>query len=157
MSRILAIDFGTKRIGAAVCDASRTIASPLEQYQPRDRDRDAAHYQELVREERIERIVVGLPLHTTGREGNLAARARDFGQWLGEVTGRRVVFFDERFTTAQAEEILLEHRVTSARRRELRDRLAAQILLQAYIDSGCPEQDTAPLPLDDPPQGEGCP
>lgn len=152
MGRILALDYGTRRIGAAVSDPSRTIASPLEVYERRGPVRDAAHYRGLAAEERIERIVVGLPLHTGGGEGELAAQARAFAAWVAAVTGLPVVLYDERYTSVQAEEILREHRVSFRDRKALRDRLAAQILLRAYLEAGCPEVEAPAAPLADAPE-----
>ena len=108
MARILGFDFGTRRVGAAVSDPGRTMAFPLEVYEPRGPEPDARHYRELVLENEIERIVVGLPLHTSGREGDLASRARRFGDWLASVTARPVVYYDERYTTVEAERTLID-------------------------------------------------
>ncbi|MBV8265979.1 MAG: Holliday junction resolvase RuvX, partial [Planctomycetaceae bacterium] len=63
MSRVLGLDFGTRRVGAAVSDPRRLIATPLEVYERRDPAQDARHYQTLVREHEVDRIVIGLPLH----------------------------------------------------------------------------------------------
>ena len=68
--------------------------------------------------------------------------------WLGEVTGRPVAFFDERFTTVEAETHLWNAGLTHKQRKARRDRVAAQILLQAYLDAGCPK-DTVPGPLEE--------
>jgi putative Holliday junction resolvase len=92
--------------------------------------------------------VVGLPVHTDGREGTKAAEARAFGAWLGEVTGLPVVFWDERFTTVEAESALWQAGLTHKKRKERRDRVAAQLMLQAYLDAGCPGEQ-APRALDD--------
>jgi putative Holliday junction resolvase len=138
MSRVLGLDFGTRRVGAALSDPSRSIATPLEVHERTTPERDAAHYRKLIEEEGIERIVVGLPLHTGGSEGELAGLARAFGRWIGEVTGRAVVFFDERYTSIQADEILRTPGVRRKDRKSRRDMLAAQILLQGYLDAGCP-------------------
>ncbi len=149
MTRILAIDFGTRRVGAAVCDADRTMAFPLEVYIRRGPDHDARHYWELVQENDVARIVVGLPLHTSGREGRLAIEARAFGAWLARVTSRPVVFFDERFTSVEAEHKLIDAGLTRQKRKSIRDKLAAQIVLQSYLDAGCPESEAAAEPLAD--------
>ena len=146
MTRILGIDFGTRRVGAAVSDPGRSIAFPLEIYERRGVDADARHYRELVEENDVDRIVVGLPLHTSGREGDLAARARAFGDWLTAVTGRPVIYFDERYTTVEAEHRLLDAGLTRQKRKALRDKLAAQIMLQSYLDAGCPETEAAAAP-----------
>ena len=107
MTRILGLDFGTRRVGIAISDPGRTMAFPVEVYEPRGAEPDARHYRELARENEIERIVVGLPLHTSGREGELALRARKFGEWLASVTGCPVVYYDERYSTVEAEQSLL--------------------------------------------------
>src|SRR5262249_51958528 len=143
------LDFGTRRVGAAVTDPERKMAFPLEIYELRGDEPDARHYRKLVLENDVERIVVGLPMHTSGREGDLAQRARKFGAWLTSVTERTVVFHDERFTTIEAERSLIDAGLTSKKRKALRDKLAAQIMLQGYLEAGCPEVEAAPSPLHD--------
>jgi putative Holliday junction resolvase len=138
--RVLGIDYGSVRIGLAVSDAERKIASPLATYERLDPKRDAEFYVKLAQEEDIGQIVVGLPVHTNGREGVKAAEARAFGKWLEQTTGLPVAFFDERFTTVQAEQILWSAGLTNKKRKARRDRLAAQIMLQAYLAAGCPPE-----------------
>jgi putative Holliday junction resolvase len=135
---LLGVDYGQVRVGLAVSDAHRVIASPLATYHCRDADRDAAFFRELVAAEDIAEIVVGLPLHLDGREGQKAVEARAFGRGLSEATGLPVVFWDERFSTVQAESALWEAGLTHQRRKDRRDRVAAQIFLQSYLDAGCP-------------------
>ena len=154
MPCILGLDFGTRRVGAAVSDIGRAIAFPLEIHERRGIDGDTRHYRELIKENDIDRIVVGLPLHTSGREGQLAAAARSFGAWLADITGKPVLYFDERYTSVEAEYRLIEAGLTRQRRKALRDKLAAQIMLQAYLDAGCPEIEAAATPLADPSEGE---
>ena len=137
-TRLLGVDFGSKRVGLSVSDADRKIAFPLTTYARRGRDQDAAYFRGLVGEEEVGGLVVGLPVHTDGREGQKAAEARAFGGWLGEVTGLPVVFWDERFTTVEAESALWEAGLTHKQRKQRRDRVAAQMLLQVYLDAGCP-------------------
>jgi putative Holliday junction resolvase len=149
MGRILALDFGTRRIGAALSDPERRMGFPLEQYDRRTPGRDAAHYRELVREEDVERIVVGLPLHTRGAESDLSKLARAFGRELGEATGLPVVLFDERYTSVLADELLAQRKLSRARRAARRDAMAALVLLQAYLDAGCPEVEAPPAPIED--------
>jgi putative Holliday junction resolvase len=149
-TRLLGIDFGTVRIGLAVSDPDRKLAFPLEVHERRGRDADAAYFRALVAREEVGALVVGLPVHLDGREGEKAAQARAFGAWLAGVTGLPVTFHDERFTTVQAESALWEAGLTHQRRRQRRDKVAAQMLLQSYLDAGCPAE-TAPGPLNDPP------
>ncbi len=146
-TRLLGVDFGTVRVGLAVSDPDRKLAFPLEVHERRDREADAAFFRELVRREEVAGLVVGLPVHLDGREGEKALQARAFGGWLAEATGLPVVFYDERFTTVQAESALWEAGLTHKRRRQRRDKVAAQMLLQAYLDAGCPAE-AAPGALD---------
>ena len=104
--RVAGIDYGTVRIGIALCDPSRTLASPYETYSRRGTEQDARRFQRLVAEEQVTRFVVGLPVHLDGRESRKSEEARMFGRWLGEVTGVAVEFFDERFTSVEAAVLL---------------------------------------------------
>jgi putative Holliday junction resolvase len=122
-------------VGLAVSDPERRLASPLQTYTRQKKEQDARFFQHLVKEEEIVQIVVGLPAHLDGREGEQARLARAFGQWLGEVTGLPVDFFDESFTTHDAEQHLLAAGLTNKKRESRRDRVAAQIMLQAYLES----------------------
>jgi len=147
-TRLLGVDYGEVRVGLAISDPDRKIAFPLATHERRGTDRDAAYFRTVVADEAVAVLVVGLPVHTDGREGQKATEARAFGQWLGETTGLPVVFWDERFTTVEAESALWNAGLTHKKRKARRDRVAAQIMLQAYLDAGCPPQQT-PLPLDD--------
>jgi putative Holliday junction resolvase len=149
MPRVLGLDYGEKRVGAAISDPGKTLATPLGTFERGDPKRDAELYARLVREHEVERIVVGLPLHTSGKEGPSAAAARKWGAWLAKVTGLPLVYHDERFTSVEAEEILRSARVRSARRQGKRDMIAASVLLQAYLDAGAPLEDSPPVRLDD--------
>ncbi len=139
MGRILGIDFGTRRVGAAVSDPRRSIASPLEVYDRRDPTQDAKHYRTLIEENEIERVVIGMPVHLNGREGSSASLARTWGEWLSAATGVPVVYYDERYTTVDAEESMIAAGLKRSKRKGLIDMLAARILLQNYLDDGCPE------------------
>jgi putative Holliday junction resolvase len=139
-TKLLGVDHGSVRIGLAVSDPDRKIAFPLATYERRGPERDAVYFRALAGEEEIGQIVVGLPVHNDGREGAAAREARAFGGWLAQVTGLPVVCWDERFTTVEAESHLWEAGLTRKRRKERRDRVAAQILLQAYLEAGCPPE-----------------
>jgi putative Holliday junction resolvase len=150
MGRILALDFGLRRVGAAMSNPARTIATPLEVHERGSAEQDARHYRTLVQDHEIEGIVIGLPVHTSGREGEQASRARAWGGWLSAVTGLPVAFADERYTTVEADSLMIRSGLKRQKRKGVRDKLAAQILLQAYLDAGCPDQLAPPLPLADP-------
>jgi putative Holliday junction resolvase len=134
--RIAGIDFGTVRIGVAVADTEVGIASPFENYTRRTAALDTEYFAALAKDERIERFVVGLPVHLHGGESQNSTEARAFGKWLNELTGVPVEFFDERFTTSEADELLGAAKLTKKQRQARRDQLAAQIMLTAYLESG---------------------
>jgi putative holliday junction resolvase len=146
--RLLGVDPGKVRIGLAITDPDRKLAFPLSVHERRGPERDAAVFQKLVKDEQIVQIVVGLPVHLDGREGTSAQEARTFGTWLSAATQLPVVYFDERFTTAQAERLLWDAGLSHKDRKARRDKLAAQILLQAYLEAGCPASPEA-RPLDE--------
>ena len=129
------IDYGTVRIGIALASWEVGIATPRENYTRRGEALDAEYFRTLAREERIERFVVGLPVHLDGSESAKSTEARRFGQWLGEQTGVKVAFFDERYTSREADEILQASQLTSKKRKRRRDMIAAQLILAAYLES----------------------
>lgn len=133
--RLAGIDYGTVRIGVAVTDPDQRLASPLENYNRRDLAADAVWIKRLAVEERIAGFVVGLPVHTSGHESQKSIEARDFGRWVGQQTALPVCYFDERYTSAHAEALLLDAGLTSKRRKQRLDMLAAQIMLVAFLES----------------------
>ena len=145
--RVAGIDYGTVRIGIALSNPGRTIASPLENYTRTSPEQDARRFLQLVADEDITLFVVGLPVHLDGHESQKSTEAREFGQWLHEATGVRVEFFDERFTSVEAEQLLLDADMTRRRRKRRLDMLAAQIMLSAYLES--PAKGHDPGALDD--------
>jgi putative Holliday junction resolvase len=89
--------------------------------------------------------VVGLPVHTSGNESQKSIEARDFGRWIGVQTGLPVCYFDERYTSAHAEALLQGAGLTSKRRKERLDKLAAQIMLAAFLESSRSGEDPGSL------------
>jgi putative Holliday junction resolvase len=133
--RIAGIDYGTRRIGIAVTDREQAIASPYENYVRRGEAADRQRFRRLVDDEQIVGFVVGLPVHLDGSESQKSREARRFGAWLAEATGLDVEYFDERFTTHEAEQALAEAQLTKKQRQARLDKLAAQILLTAYLEA----------------------
>src|SRR5262249_20763852 len=133
--RLLGLDFGTKRVGLALSNAEQTIATPLETYTRRDEKQDARLLQNRVREYAVTGLVVGLPVHMSGDEGQKAREARAFGNWAAATTGLPIMFHDERYTSAQADDYLREAQLSPRQRQARRDMLAAQILLQDFLDT----------------------
>ncbi|HBO44995.1 MAG TPA: Holliday junction resolvase RuvX, partial [Planctomycetaceae bacterium] len=97
---------------------------------------DARRFRRLVEEEAVALLVVGLPVHNDGGESQKSREAREFGAWLTDVTGVEVVYFDERFTSLEAEQFLLGAEMTSKRRKKRLDMVAAQIMLAAFLEAG---------------------
>jgi putative Holliday junction resolvase len=147
---LLAVDYGRARVGLAVSDPERKFSFPLATRTRQGAEQDAAYFRSLIAQERIAGLVVGLPVHLDGHEGREAQEARAYGRWLAGVAGLPVVYYDERFSTVQAESALWEAGLTHKKRKARRDRVAAQIFLQAYLDAGCPAEPRAG-PLDEPP------
>jgi putative Holliday junction resolvase len=145
MGRLLGLDFGTKRVGLAVSNEEQTIASPLANYTRRGKPQDARYLNVVVEQYSIKGVIVGLPVHMSGAEGGKAREARDFGAWVSETTGRPVRFWDERFTSLQADEYLLAAELTKKQRKARRDKLAAQVMLKSYLDATDKEQSPPPL------------
>lgn len=133
--RLMGIDFGTRRLGLAVSTPEQTIASPLENYTRRSRQDDADYLRRLVQEHRIVGLVVGLPVHMSGEEGGKARQARRFGDWAAKATGLPVCFWDERYTSALAEDTLRGAELSRKKRQSRLDKVAAQIMLQSYLDA----------------------
>jgi putative Holliday junction resolvase len=132
--RLLGVDYGAVRIGLAICDARRKIASPLAMYQPRTPRLDAEYFQRLVQAEEIVGLVIGLPLHLSGDESSKSLEVRRFAEWLARVTDRPFVLFDERYSTVAASE-LIGNELTKKQRRARLDKVAAQVILTAYLES----------------------
>lgn len=132
MGRILGIDYGTRRIGLAMSDAGETLAFPLTVVEgERDLHREL---ERLLAEESVERIVVGLPLNMNGTIGPKAREALAFKARLEKRYGLPVDTSDERLSTVQADDLLREAGLSFSKRAKRVDKVAAQILLQAYLD-----------------------
>ncbi len=145
VGRLAGIDFGTVRIGVAVSDFDQIIASPLDTYRCCGPAEDADYFKDLVGRESICGFVLGLPVHMSGDESQKSAEAREFGRWLGEQTGLPVGWMDERYTTALAREFLSQSGLSGAARKARLDKVAAQIILSAYLESRSGGDSIAPL------------
>ena len=131
----MGLDYGAKRIGIAVCNYEQSIASPVENYTRNDPATDARILQQFGEDYTVVGLVVGLPVHMSGEEGEQARRAREFGNWLSETIGLPLRFWDERYTSAIAESHLLSADLSRKKRKARIDMLASQVMLQAYLDA----------------------
>ena len=134
MSRTLALDVGERRIGVAVSDPTGVVAQPLLVIERRGWEPDLARIRELVRAHEVHRIVVGYPFTLRKERGTQAQRVDRFIARLRQAVVVDVLPYDERLTTAAAERVLLAGDVRRARRRAVRDAVAAALLLQGYLD-----------------------
>ncbi len=133
--RLCGIDYGTVRIGIAICDPSRTWASPLETYVRRNEQLDREYFKSLVQREVIVGWVLGLPVHCDGQESQKSKEVRDFSDWLVRYTELPVRFFDERFTSVMANRLLAEAELTRKKKKQRLDRVAAHLILEAFLES----------------------
>ena len=132
--RIAGIDVGDKRIGVAVSDGLGLTAQPIAVVQRSSLKQDVAKVLEHLAGYQVTRVVAGLPLEMSGREGTQAQCVRSFCDALANA-GVEVVFQDERMTTVQSERLLIESGVRRNKRREVIDKMAAALILQAYLDA----------------------
>ena len=134
--RVAAIDYGRRRMGIAICDAERIIASPLPMREPgADVSTEAAFFRRLVAQEGIVGFVVGLPLHADGSESAMSQEARRFGAWLAGVTGLPVAWQDERYTSSEAAGRLAGLGLSRGKKKARSDSIAAQIILSGWMES----------------------
>jgi len=141
-TRIAGIDYGTVRIGIATADLEVGIAGLYETYTRKNEKLDAEYFAEFAKQERLAKFVVGLPVHLSGNESQKSREAREFGSWLEQRTGVPVEYFDERYTSAEAEAILGDAQLTKKKRQARLDQLAAQIMLTAYLEAGAKGQES---------------
>lgn len=133
--RALGLDVGTKTVGLALSDELGWTAQGLRTLRRTRPREDIAHIAALCDEKGVRHIIAGLPLNMDGSEGPRAEATRTFAAALEKATGISVEFWDERLTTVAANRTLLEADVSRAKRREVVDQLAAQLILQGWMDA----------------------
>jgi putative Holliday junction resolvase len=135
MGRIVAIDFGEKKIGLATSDLSKQIAFPFKTVLAlKDPALTIEAIMKVLKEkEPIELFVIGLPLHLDGNDSPMSLKAKEFGNKLHEITKIEVTYFDERLSSKQVDARLKEHHLSRKKRDEASDVLAAQVILEAFL------------------------
>lgn len=134
--RVAGIDYGRRRIGVAICDAQRILASPLcVRHTSGDAAADADYFRRLVADESIVGFVVGLPIHADGSDSRMSVEVERFGGWLAETTGRPVVFHDERYSSIEATGMMAGRGLSRGKKKARTDAVAAQIVLAAWLES----------------------
>ena len=141
-NRILGLDVGRKRIGLAISDGLGLTAQPLSLLKRKDISRDLAELKKIIAARDIKKIVVGLPLNMNGSVGEMAIEILDFVELLKDNLILPVITWDERFTSLQAKTLLLEANVSRRKRKEVIDKLSAQLILQGYLDNKRSNQGT---------------
>jgi len=135
MQRLLGIDYGHRRIGFALSDLLGITAQPLEVLERVSLKSDLAHIAAIAARYGVEKIVLGLPINMNGTESELTADVRRFADKLRQSIALPVEFIDERLTTMQAERMLVEEAdMSREKRKKVRDKLAASLILQSYMD-----------------------
>ena len=132
--RILCLDIGDVRIGVAVSDPLGISTNGIETHLSKGADADADYFTALASSLNAEKILLGLPLNMDGTEGDRAEKVRAFGSLLSERSGLPVDYEDERLTTVEAEEILIEAGLSRQERRKVIDKVAAEIILRSYLN-----------------------
>ena len=138
MNRILGLDFGRARIGVAVSDELQLLAHPVETISANQQP--AARIAEIVREKKVERVVAGIPRQMNGQIGTAATEVLDFVEKLRALLPCPIVTWDERLTTVAANRALRDAGKKTRDTRGYVDQVAAQMILQSYLDSLAPEK-----------------
>jgi putative holliday junction resolvase len=134
--RVLGLDVGSKTIGVALTDEVGIAAHPLRVIERKGTDTDVSTIQTLVAEHDIRQIVIGMPFELSGKIGHRAKRVQEFMTALAAKLGDAVKLHeqDERFTTAEAERVLLDADLSRQKRKQVIDQQAASLILQAWLD-----------------------
>lgn len=136
MAKQIGLDLGSKTCGIAISDATGLIARPLTtvRFESDDYDAAAKEVAAIAREQKVTDLVLGLPKHMNGDIGIRGEISLEFGKKL-EAEGFHVAYWDERMTTMQAESFLISADVKRKKRKQIIDQMAAQVILQSYLDS----------------------
>lgn len=132
--RKMGLDYGKSRIGIAFSDLTCTIASADHIYKCQAEDKDLQYLAGLIREKSVDCVVFGMPYNADGSESEMCEVVKIFADKLALITNVQIVFQDERYTSFEAEEYLKEARIKWEKRKELLDKISAQIILQNYLD-----------------------
>lgn len=139
--RILALDVGSKRIGMAVSDALGITAQGLETLHRKNKRTDLEQLQAVIEKHGISELVVGYPLHMSGGQGAQSLKIADFADELRRRFSLPVHLWDERLTSAEANRLLRETEMSIRRRGQVIDRMAATLILQAFLEHRAAQKD----------------
>ena len=134
MERILGIDVGDKRIGVAVTDPLQITAQGVMTLKRKTRDDDLEAFRDLIAKYEIKKVVAGLPLNMDGSESAQTRKTVNICQFIKKRLDVEIIYIDERLTSSWSEKVLIEGNVSRENRKDYIDMLAAQIILQSYMD-----------------------
>ena len=134
----MGVDYGEKRVGLALSDPLGITAQPLECIERENDAQVAGELERLIQTHDIEHVVVGLPVNLSGNDSPQTKRARRFISRLRKNLGVKIETWDERLSSDEAERALIDMDVRRSRRKERRDIVAAQLILQGYLDTKGP-------------------
>lgn len=134
MERILGIDVGDKRIGVAVTDPLQITAQGVMTLKRKTREDDLEAFRELITRYEIKKVVAGLPLNMDGSESAQTRKTINFCQFIKKRLKIEIIYIDERLTSSWSEKVLIEGNVSRENRKDYIDMLAAQMILQSYMD-----------------------
>ena len=132
--KVMALDYGDVRIGIALSDVTRFLASGYENYTRKAIVEDCMHIAEIVNANNVKIIVLGLPINMDGSKGERVEKTYAFAEELSKYTDAKIEYLDERLTSVSAEKILISADVSRKKRKEVLDKLSATIILQDYLD-----------------------
>jgi putative Holliday junction resolvase len=132
--RILGIDYGSKRLGLAMCDELGLTAQALTTITRKNRERDLKEIETVIKQYNVEKIIVGYPLRLDGTEGIQCEKVNRFVDILESRFSLPIVKWDETLSTKEAEQILIEANINRKKRKDVVDKIAAAIILQDYLD-----------------------
>ncbi len=133
--KILAIDFGTKRMGFAVGDTATHTAAPLKQINRKNKERDIDYIRNLVKEYEVDRMIIGYPLNMDGTESTTSKEVEAFCDLLKDKLDLPIDLFDERLTSFEAEEMLKTFQPNFKKRKKVLDSISALIILTTYMET----------------------
>lgn len=133
--KAMGLDYGEARIGVALSDLLKMLASPYDTYYVKHTEEDLQYFLNLIKQENVDTLVVGLPYNMKGEEQEIANKAKAFANNLAEKSGCKLVLVDERMSSVVAEDILKQKFKDWRERKKNLDKFAAMVILQDYLDT----------------------
>jgi putative Holliday junction resolvase len=133
VKRVLALDIGTKKIGLAITDELGLIAQPFTVIRRKNDNQALQEIKEIIGEQKVKEIIVGIPYNSQGKMGTMAKEVMAFVERIKTITALPIILWDESFTTADAEKVLIKADLSRRRRKKVVDKLAAALILDSFL------------------------